>query len=61
MKALQWVWERYHYVALGFWVLAIFPTLFWWRDSVLWVSMMSLYANIWISLQVLLTKKDNDA
>ena len=28
------------------WVLLIFPTLLWWRESVLWVALMSLWANI---------------
>jgi hypothetical protein len=28
------------------WTLLIAPTLLWWRDSVLWVALMSLWANI---------------
>lgn len=28
-----------------FWVLMAIPTLLWWKDSVLWVAIMSLYAN----------------
>lgn len=28
------------------WALAIVPTLLWWKDSILWVSLMSLWANI---------------
>lgn len=27
------------------WVLLLVPTLIWWRNSVLWVAAMSLYAN----------------
>lgn len=27
------------------WLLLIVPTLLWWRESVLWVAFMSLYAN----------------
>lgn len=26
-------------------MLAILPTLLWWKNSVLWVALMSLYAN----------------
>lgn len=26
------------------WVLTLVPTLLWWRDSVLWVAAMSIYA-----------------
>ena len=41
--------ERWHanhhlYEAM-FWAAAAIPTLIWWRESVLWVAMMSLYAN----------------
>ena len=27
------------------WVALAVPTLLWWHDSVLWVALMSLYAN----------------
>jgi hypothetical protein len=33
-RAMQWTWA----------LLAI-PTLLWWRESILWVAFMSLYAN----------------
>lgn len=28
------------------WATALVPTLLWWRNSILWVAFMSLYANI---------------
>lgn len=28
------------------WLLLVAPTLLWWRESVLWVALMSLWANI---------------
>jgi uncharacterized membrane protein len=28
------------------WALLAVPTLLWWRDSVCWVALMSLWANI---------------
>lgn len=34
-----------HACLAGAWALALIPTLLWWRDSVLWVAAMSLYAN----------------
>lgn len=35
------------HTALTFvWVALVFPTLFWWRESVMWVALMSLWANI---------------
>lgn len=27
------------------WALLVIPTMLWWRDSVFWVALMSLYAN----------------
>jgi hypothetical protein len=35
-----------HAVATVAWVLSIGPTLIWWRDSLLWVIFMSLWANV---------------
>lgn len=34
-----------HAIAMALWALLLIPTLLWWRDSVLWVATMSLYAN----------------
>lgn len=34
-----------HYCLAGVWVLLLIPTLVWWKNSVLWVAAMSLYAN----------------
>lgn len=28
------------------WVLAVIPTVVWWKDSVFWVALMSCWANI---------------
>lgn len=30
----------------GVWALLAIPTLLWWRESILWVAFMSLYANV---------------
>lgn len=38
--------RRYHRIMATMWVLLIIPTLLWWKDSVLWVALMSLWANI---------------
>lgn len=29
------------------WALALIPTVLWWKESILWVAAMSLYAN-WV-------------
>jgi hypothetical protein len=34
-----------HYCMSGVWALLLIPTLLIWKDSVLWVAFMSLYAN----------------
>lgn len=28
------------------WLVLIIPTLLWWRESILWVAMMSIWANV---------------
>lgn len=30
----------------GVWVLLIVPTVIFWKDSILWVAMMSVWANV---------------
>ncbi|HBW6219700.1 TPA: hypothetical protein ME996_002881 [Klebsiella pneumoniae] len=38
--------KRCHLVAAVMWVGLAIPSLFWWKDSVLWVILISIYANI---------------
>lgn len=33
-------------VATILWILLIIPTLLWWKDSILWVALMSIWANV---------------
>lgn len=42
---VEWVRENRFRIWGWFWILAAIPTLIWWKDSVLWVALMSLYAN----------------
>jgi hypothetical protein len=35
---------RLHLALTFAWVLLVVPTLLWWKDSILWVSLMSWYA-----------------
>jgi hypothetical protein len=28
------------------WALTVVPTLIWWKDSILWVALMSVWANV---------------
>lgn len=38
--------KRCHLVAAVMWVGPAIPSLIWWKDSVLWVILISIYANI---------------
>lgn len=53
----KWLKANFHKIALIFWVAMIVPTLIWWKDSILWLAIMSLYANIWISVEVFLNQE----
>jgi hypothetical protein len=33
-----------HFSFAALWVLLVIPTIWWWRDSILWVAFMSIYA-----------------
>jgi hypothetical protein len=36
---------RFHATMMAVWAGLLFPTLLFWRESILWVAFMSLYAN----------------
>jgi hypothetical protein len=40
------VWKRLHASLAITWGLLAVPTVLWWRESILWVAFMSLYANV---------------
>lgn len=44
------IWERRHLWLAWFWLVLAIPALLWWKESVLFVIMLSLYANIESSL-----------
>lgn len=37
--------SRFHLLMMLVWVALIVPTLIWWADSILWVLLISIYAN----------------
>lgn len=37
--------KRFHLVMMVVWALLLIPTVIWWKESILWVAGMSLYAN----------------
>lgn len=45
---------RFHLIMVFVWAALAIPTVLWWKDSVFWVALMSLYANLvghWSSYQ----------
>jgi hypothetical protein len=38
--------RRFHLIAVVVWTLLLVPSLLWWKASVLWVVLMSVWANI---------------
>ncbi len=36
---------RFHLTMMFVWALLLIPTVLWWKESILWVATMSLYAN----------------
>jgi hypothetical protein len=38
--------RRLHLILTWAWVLLLVPTIFWWKDSILFIGMASVYANV---------------
>lgn len=47
---MKQAWERRHMILAVTWVVLAIPALLWWKDSVLFVIILSLYANMEASL-----------
>lgn len=41
----KWLRENNDLLESWLWLALAVPTLLWWKDSVLWVGIMSIYAN----------------
>jgi len=59
-KYRQWIGEHNHLVQGYIWILLGIPTIIWWKESVLWVALMSIYANAEASFSAHNAQKDND-
>lgn len=42
---IRWVWVNYYWLLGWLWILLAIPTMLIWKESILWVAIMSLYAN----------------
>jgi hypothetical protein len=56
---IKWVKENDHLLLFWFWVLMAIPVVTIWKDSILLVLIMSLYANCEASLSAHQAKKGN--
>lgn len=36
----------FHLAMTGLWAVLVIPTLIWWKGSILWVALMSVWANV---------------
>jgi hypothetical protein len=57
------VLRRFHAGATGVWALMVVPTLVWWSESVWWIALMSVWANIaghWSAWQAARSETKND-
>ena len=57
------LWRRFHAAATIVWGLLIIPTLLWWRESILWVALMSIWANVvghWSAYQAARAEDNNN-
>lgn len=39
-------WRKFHLGMTVVWLLLIVPSLLWWKDSILWVILLSVWANM---------------
>lgn len=42
----QYIFRNNHFIQAYIWMALGIPTILWWKESILWVAIMSLYANI---------------
>lgn len=56
--------RAFHRSMIIVWGILLIPTLVWWKDSVTWVAIMSLYANLvghWSAYQAVKAEEKADA
>jgi hypothetical protein len=61
MKAqLKRAWCHRHLLLGYMWIVLAIPALIWWKNSVLFVILLSLYANAWTSFSTYHAKQAAD-
>ncbi|HEY1845430.1 MAG TPA: hypothetical protein VGH05_11305 [Buttiauxella sp.] len=46
MKITPALIKKMHLVTAGLWIVLAIPSVIWWKNSVLWVIIISIYANV---------------
>lgn len=46
MKLTPSLIKKMHLISAGAWVVLAIPSVLWWKNSVLWVIIISIYANV---------------
>lgn len=44
-RTRHWITKHNHLIQGWVWIGLGVPTVLWWKDSILWVAIMSIYAN----------------
>lgn len=57
---MRWLRDNRHLLLAWLWVVLAVPALLWWSESVLFVILLSLYANIESSLAAHNAKKNSE-
>lgn len=55
--------RKLHLAMTVLWGLTALPTIVWWKESILWVAFMSLYANVvghWSAYQATRAERANN-
>lgn len=57
---LKFLKNNHHFIMGCMWIGLAIPTFIWWKESVLWVALMSIYANTEASFGAHRAKKAED-
>lgn len=55
--------RRFHASAVIVWLILIIPTLLWWKEAIVWVAIMSIWANVashWAAWQASRAEQSNE-
>jgi len=56
----MWITRNRHRLFGWAWILLAIPSVLWWKDSIIWVILLSLYANAEASFAAHHAKRNGD-